>query len=76
MKRTNYFSGFEHRPRHFEDQLTRAFLVLLRLVPPVQSAFIDYIRDEQLRNGRADVVPPRSMCATAMNSIWTQTGSL
>lgn len=76
MKRTNYFSGFEHKPRHYEDQLTRAFLVLLRLVPPVQSAFIDYIRDEQLRNGRTEIVPPRSMCATAMNSIWTQTGSL
>jgi hypothetical protein len=28
--------------------LTRAFLVVLRLVPPVQAAFIDAIREKHL----------------------------
>lgn len=35
MQRTNYFGRFENKSADAEDRLTRAFLVLIRLVPPV-----------------------------------------
>ena len=76
MKRTNYFSGFDHKPAHYEDQLTRAFIALLRLVPPVQAAFVDHIREVQLQEDHDKVAPPRSTLESPMTSVWTQKGDL
>ncbi|MFB6216697.1 MAG: hypothetical protein ABEJ72_06995, partial [Candidatus Aenigmatarchaeota archaeon] len=64
MKRTNYFGRFENKSAGAEDRLTRAFLVLLRLVPPVQAAFIDAIREKQREQGNGSVVPSRTATDT------------
>jgi len=76
MKRTNYFGRFENKSPDAEDRLTRAFLVLLRLVPPVQAAFIDAIREKQNGQGNGSVVPSRTATDTGMSGVWSQVGNL
>lgn len=75
-ERINYFSGFEHKPAHYEDNLTRAFLVLLRLVPPVQAVFIDALRDVQLSRGGSEILPSRTESGAVLRGVWTQTTRL
>ena len=51
MSHLNYCYPYQSRPPEHEDQLTRAFLVLLRLVPLAQAAFLDLIRAKQKESG-------------------------
>jgi hypothetical protein len=76
MKRTNYFGRFENKPSSAEDRLTRAFLVLVRLVPPVQAAFIDAIREKQRTQGNGSLVPPRTATDAGVGGVWSQVGTL
>lgn len=43
----NFFYPYESKKPWHEDQLTRAFLVVLTYVPLAQSAFIEQIREAQ-----------------------------
>jgi len=56
--------------------LTRAFLVLLRLIPPVQAAFIDAIREKQGKQGNGSVVPSRTATDRGVSGVWSQVGDL
>ncbi|MGD1098687.1 MAG: hypothetical protein ABSB35_42760 [Bryobacteraceae bacterium] len=47
MERLNYFNPYQSKGAWHEDQLTRAFLVVVRMVPLALSAFLDLIRDRQ-----------------------------
>ena len=76
MKRTNYFGRFENKSAGAEDRLTRAFLVVLRLVPPVQAAFIDAIRERQHEQGNGPAVPSRTATDTGFSGVWSQVGNL
>lgn len=76
MQRTNYFGRFENKPATAEDRLTRAFLVLVRLVPPVQAAFIDAIREKQGKQGNGSVVPSRTATDRGVTGAWSQIGNL
>jgi hypothetical protein len=76
MKRTNYFGRFENKSADAEDRLTRAFLVVLRLIPPVQAAFIDAIREKQHEQGNGPVVPSRTETDTGFAGVWSQVGNL
>jgi len=76
MKRTNYFGRFENKSAGAEDRLTRAFLVLIRLVPPVQAAFIDAIREKQGEQGSGSVVPSRTATDEGLGGVWSQVGTL
>jgi hypothetical protein len=76
MKRINYFGRFENKSAGAEDRLTRAFLVVLRLVPPVQAAFIDAIREKQQEQGNGPVVPSRTETDTGVGGVWSQVGTL
>ena len=76
MKRTNYFGRFENKPSNAEDRLTRAFLVLLRLIPPVQAAFIDAIREKQREQGNGSAVPSRTATDVGVEGVWSQVGNL
>jgi hypothetical protein len=60
----NYFEPYESKKPEHEDQLTRAFLVVMRFVPLVQAAFMDLVREAQLRNGSGQIIP----ALTAMDS--------
>ena len=76
MKRINYFGRFENKSAGAEDRLTRAFLVLLRLVPPVQAAFIGAIREKQREQGNVSVVPSRTETDKGFGGVWSQVGNL
>ena len=41
MDRLNYFAPYESKKSWHEDQLTRAFLVVLRYVPMAQAVFLE-----------------------------------
>jgi len=60
----NYFEPYESKKTSHEDQLTRAFLVVMRFVPLAQAAFLDLVREAQQRNGSELIVP----ALTAMDS--------
>ena len=75
MKRTNYFGRFENKSADAEDRLTRAFLVLLRLIPPVQAAFIDSLREKQRDQGEGALVPSRTATDTGVDAVWSQVGN-
>jgi len=47
MERLNYFNPYKSKGAWHEDQLTRAFLVVVKMVPLALSAFLDLIRDRQ-----------------------------
>jgi len=46
MFRLNYFTPYQSKPEYHEDQLTRAFLVVLRYVPVALAAFMEAIRNK------------------------------
>lgn len=48
MERLNYFNPYQSKGAWHEDQLTRAFLVVVRMVPLALSTFLDLIRDRQV----------------------------
>lgn len=48
MSHINYFRPYESKKPHHEDQLTRAYLVLLRYSYHALVAFYDYCRESQL----------------------------
>lgn len=66
----NFFYPYDRKKSHHEDQLTRAFLVLVRLVPLVRAAFIDMVREYQ-RSVHAENVLP-AFFDSDMTSIQTQ----
>jgi len=58
MGHMNYFRPYSGKEPGHEDQLTRSFLVLLRLVPLVHAAFVDRLRAKPLKDGAEDALPP------------------
>ena len=74
MHHTNYFARFDRKDKAQEDPLTRAFLSLVRLVPPVQSTFVDAIRVSQEERGADVRIPPRSQGDVSL--VRTQVGDL
>ena len=83
MERLNYFSPYQDKGAWHEDQLTRAFLVVVRIVPLALSGFLDLIRDEQASRGSAVKLPSSTELLangfeieTQKNSIAQNTGRL
>ena len=74
MNRLNYFNPYQNRPDDHEDQLTRAFLVLMRYSFPVLSSFYDQCRHhyESNRNLFNPHLPPFADLITDDWQIETQ----
>lgn len=47
MDRLNYFASFQRQLPEWENQITRAFLVMLRHVPMARAIFVEFIREQQ-----------------------------
>lgn len=75
MDRLNYFTPYSRGSRH-EDQLTRAFLAVLRLVPSARMAFIDLVRQKQAEIGADCPIPPMTDPEARVTAIRTQVHSL
>ncbi len=72
MNHLNYFEPYKSKGPHHEDQLTRAFLVVLRMVPLVQTTFIDLIRSYQILNEHDRVLPTLTEPQMKLDNIQTQ----
>ncbi len=57
MERLNLFNPYQSKRAWHEDQLTRAFLVIVRMVPLALSVLLDLLRDEQVVRGSATKIP-------------------
>lgn len=51
MDHLNIFYPYENKPLHHEDQLTRAFLILLENIKSIEMIFVDMIIEEMTRLG-------------------------
>ena len=76
MDHLNCFVPYISKSSNHEDQLTRAFLILLRFVPLAQASFIDLIREAQLENESEQIIPTHSDLHSQITSIETQVGSI
>lgn len=76
MDRLNYFSPYQSKGSWHEDQLTRAFLVVVRMVPLAFSAFLDLVRDGQLARTSAWPLPSTTELLTSEIEIQTQKNSV
>jgi hypothetical protein len=76
MERLNYFKPFQSLKPNHEDQLTRAFLVVLRHVPLALSAFIDLVRESMEKNEGGETLPPLSALANTTLEMRTQVSSI
>ena len=73
MHRLNAFAQFESKPETYEDTLTRAFLVVLRLVPKAHERFLKLVVDNRKS---ASGLPNFSMIDSNTLVFATQTGRL
>lgn len=71
MERLNYFNPYQSKGAWHEDQLTRAFLVAVRIVPLALSVLLDLIREQQI--ARASELPIPSTTELLANEIEIQT---
>ena len=72
MERLNFFKPYQSLKPWHEDQLTRAFLVVLRYVPLAHAAFLDLVREQQADTPNSAVLPSFSALAESEISIETQ----
>lgn len=71
MSHLDYFEPYLSKKPWHEDQLTRTFLVVLRLVPLAHTAFLDMVREYQSTKGRQQI-PPLSGISANLVSMETQ----
>lgn len=76
MNHLNYFEPYKAKKPYHEDQLTRAFLVVLRMVPLVQTTFIDLIRSYQISKKHNRILPALTEPLMKLDNIETQKTSI
>ena len=74
MDRLNCFAHYKSKSETHEDALTRAYLVLLRLIPEAHRQFLEMV--VAARGPRHPALPDSGSSAPAEAIIQTQTGSL
>lgn len=76
MNRLNYFIPYQSKGAWHEDQLTRAFLVIVRMVPLALAVLLDLIRDEQMVRGSESKIPSSTELLSNDVEIQTQKNSI
>src|SRR5580698_10373074 len=76
MELLNYFSPYQSKGAWHEDQLTRAFLVVVRMVPLALAALLDLIRDEQVVRRSESPIPSSTELLTNEVEMQTQKNSI
>ena len=56
MKRLNYFNPYQSKEGHHEDQLTRAYLVLMKYSSHAFFTFIEYVRSKHITKSNEDPI--------------------
>jgi len=71
----NIFKFYENKPETHEDQLTRAFLLVLKYVYMAQAVFIEMIRDKMREEECQEIVPALVLNESWISKIETQKSS-
>lgn len=71
----NVFVPYENKPLHHEDQLTRAFLILLRSVKLVEHLFIELLRERMIQSGISMLPPSLTTEVGGVESVESQVWS-
>lgn len=69
MDRMNLFNPFNDKENSHEDVLTRNFLIILKLIPSVQTAFFELIRDKMSKRIDLESIAQGKL---AITEIYTQ----
>lgn len=72
MDHLNYFFPYERKDGKHEDQLTRAFLTTVKLIPIVQNMFIELIREKMIEKNCQNVIPSLFDTQSHIDLIETQ----
>ena len=72
MNHLNIFNPFKNKSNYHEDELTRAFLILIKNVSVVQICFIEMVREEMSRQNCFQVIPSLFDKNSSVESIETQ----
>ena len=75
MSYMNIFKFYENKPETHEDQLTRAFLLVLKYVNMAQATFVEMIRQEMIEKHCQEIVPPLVANESWISQIETQKSS-
>ena len=76
MDKHNLFSGYLHCQPGTENRLTWALMNLIRMSPMVRAAFLDLIRERQVRERQEQPVPALATLRERECVVQTQVGSL
>jgi len=76
MDRLNVFNNYKSKGEWHEDQLTRAYLVVVKNVPLAMSVFLDLVRETQRRQESASLLPSLTELLTLTISVHTQRTSI
>lgn len=71
----NVFVPYENKPLHHEDQLTRAFLILLRSIKLVEQLFIELLRERMHDSGITALPDSLYSAAGGVDSVESQVWS-
>jgi hypothetical protein len=72
MNYLNIFNPFKNKANNHEDELTRAFLILLKNIPLVQTCFIQMIREVMIEKGCEQIIPQLLEKESLIESVETQ----
>lgn len=72
MNHLNVFNPYRNKSNYHEDELTRAFLILLKKIPMIQGMFIDLIRNEMIEKKCNDIIPSLFQKEAYIYSVNTQ----
>jgi hypothetical protein len=72
VDRLNYFNPYQSKGAWHEDQLTRAFLVVVKMVPLALSVFLDLVRDTQEKLKSEMRIPSMTDLLTNDLAVYTQ----
>lgn len=76
MDKQNLFDGYLHCQPGTENRLTWALMNLIRLSPMVRAAFLDLIREHQVRERQEQPIPALATLRERECIVHTQVGSL
>jgi hypothetical protein len=71
----NVFNPYQDKPLHHEDQLTRAFLILMRSSAQIRALFLELVCEEMRKEGVDGIPPPLHNSSDGNFAIETQVKS-
>lgn len=72
MDHLNIFNSFRNKENSHEDELTRAFLILVENIPMIQGMFINCIREDMINKRCKHIIPDLFSKESSIESIKTQ----